>query len=1070
MNQFASEKLIKELCGEQSFKRGKQYNKKGHVSLINSDEDPFVYKAVIKGIENFYVTIQKEMGKIKAECNCPKLSSFNKHCQHVAATLLFLNDTTKRDSSYQEESLPTHTSSQSSNRSKPDLLHLFSPSSIAPKNNQHYIEDRKLLKTEFILNIEDQYDMLSIRLRIGSDKLTEVNIKQFLTHYEKGQPFIVSDDFTYHNKQFFLQRETDKLIKQLLTIFKQETFYTKNVATTTHSDNSARLYLPPSSFETVLPLLIAAPSTKLVYENQHYEGVTKCTETLPISFSFDYKNGDNNFRLKIYGIEKLKFLHLYQIIFIENKLVMLKDTHFHLLAELRNMVEEHEGSHFLLSIEKLEEYTTKVIPIMKQLGKVEVSQTFSPILKGNQLKARLYLDRINHKLLAGLEFQYNDIILNPLEIDYEEQASSIVRDEEKEKRILGLLEESMLSKTEGGYFLQNEELEYQFLHNMIPQLKSFVEIFATSAVRARLFTKPVYPFFRVEVEERTNWLSIQFDINGLNEEDIRGILQSLELKRPYYKLTSGSFLSLENKEFEKVARFLEGLELNHDDLQKEIHLPILYGIQQLDKLEDKAVVKLGKKFESFLQNLRTPNQEQYGVPPNLNATLRDYQKIGFNWLKTLSKYQFGGILADDMGLGKTIQAITFILSNVSEIRHLKKPAVIVSPSSLIYNWANELKKFAPELRVMVVAGTKKERNHIFNQAGEYDVLITSYPLLVKDNNHYKDKQFHTLFLDEAQAVKNPLTQTAKSARMVVAKNRFALTGTPVENSLTELWSIFQIVFPSLFPNRKAFLHLPRGVIAKRVKPFILRREKKDVLQELPAKVENKFFSDLYPEQKQLYLAYLAKLKHDKFKHLDKETIQKNRIKILAGITRLRQICCHPSLFIDDYDGRSAKLDQLIDIIKECHSTGKRILIFSQFTKMLQLIGAEITKLDFPYFYLDGQTASAERIELCKRFNNGEREIFLISLKAGGTGLNLTGADTVILYDLWWNPAVEMQAADRAHRIGQTEVVQVIKLVTNGTIEGKMNALQERKKGLIEDIIQSSKSPSISDEDIIDLLS
>lgn len=267
---------------------------------------------------------------------------------------------------------------------------------------------------------------------------------------------------------------------------------------------------------------------------------------------------------------------------------------------------------------------------------------------------------------------------------------------------------------------------------------------------------------------------------------------------------------------------------------------------------------------------------------------------------------------------------------------------------------------------------------------------------------------------------------------------------------------------------REFSELSRKTVARRIRPFLLRRVKEDVLEELPDKVESIESSELMPEQKELYAAYLAKLRHDTLRHLDKNTLRKNKIRILAGLTRLRQICCHPVLFVDSYEGRSAKYEQLKQLLEESRRAGRRVLIFSQFTKMLDIIGKDLAMEGMPFFYLDGQTPSEERLELCNRFNAGERDLFLISLKAGGTGLNLTGADTVILYDLWWNPAVEEQAADRAHRIGQKQAVHVIKLVARGTVEDKMNELQERKRNLIGEVIDAEMG-SLTEEDILDLL-
>ncbi|MNI37841.1 ATP-dependent helicase HepA [compost metagenome] len=399
------------------------------------------------------------------------------------------------------------------------------------------------------------------------------------------------------------------------------------------------------------------------------------------------------------------------------------------------------------------------------------------------------------------------------------------------------------------------------------------------------------------------------------------------------------------------------------------------------------------------------------------------------------------------------------------------PAIIVAPASLVYNWRNELKKFAPDIVGKIADGSKAERVRTIRNHRGVDVIITSYPLLRRDIEQYANYSFHTLILDEAQMFKNHTTQTAQAVKAIEAKYSFALTGTPIENALDELWSIFDVVFPALFGDRKTFNELSREQIAKRIAPFLLRRVKTDVLRELPEKIESLQSSELFPEQKKLYAAYLAQLQEETLKHLSQDGFQKHRIRILAGLTRLRQLCCHPALFVENYKGSSAKFEQLLDLVEECRNSGKRMLIFSQFTGMLDIIGRELAYRDFSYFYLDGSTPAAERVELCNRFNDGERELFLISLKAGGTGLNLTGADTVILYDLWWNPAVEQQAADRAHRIGQKNSVHVIRLVSEGTVENKMYELQQKKRDLIDEVIQPGQqsTSSLSEEDIREIL-
>ncbi|WP_371932035.1 DEAD/DEAH box helicase [Mesobacillus subterraneus] len=558
-------------------------------------------------------------------------------------------------------------------------------------------------------------------------------------------------------------------------------------------------------------------------------------------------------------------------------------------------------------------------------------------------------------------------------------------------------------------------------------------------------------------------------MDGIPEKQIRDILEALEEKRKFYRLRNGALMSLETKEWEEIQRFLKAEPIQDEELEKGLNVPIVRGMQMLDSFEDGSILHLEESFRSFLDEISTPGKLKHDVPARLEPILRDYQKQGFQWMKTLAIYGFGGILADDMGLGKTLQSITYIASELSQVKERKQPVLIVCPSSLVYNWLSEFLKFTPEIQAVIIDGNKSERAKLLNDVSGIDVVITSYMLLRRDIHLYEKINFHTAFFDEAQAFKNPLTQTAKAVMNIQADHRFALTGTPIENSIEELWSIFRVVFPELFQGLKEYSHLPSKSIARRIRPFLLRRVKEEVLGELPEKIESIDRVELLPEQKKLYAAYLAKLRHQTLKQLDKNTIRKNRIKILAGLTRLRQICCHPALFVDGYKGRSAKFEQLKLIIEESRFAGRRVLIFSQFTKMLDLIGKELAYEGIPFFYLDGQTPPEDRVETCEKFNGGERDFFLISLKAGGTGLNLTGADTVILYDLWWNPAVEEQAADRAHRMGQKNKVQVIKLIARGTIEEKMNELQDKKRNMIEEIIEEKSSVSLTEEDIREIL-
>ena len=418
----------------------------------------------------------------------------------------------------------------------------------------------------------------------------------------------------------------------------------------------------------------------------------------------------------------------------------------------------------------------------------------------------------------------------------------------------------------------------------------------------------------------------------------------------------------------------------------------------------------------------------------------------------LHHYGFGGILADDMGLGKTLQAIAFLSSQLQE----NSRVLILAPSGLIYNWADEFEKFAPDIDVAVVHGLKPYRETVLAQ--NHHIYLTSYATFRQDSDIYKQMSFDFLFLDEAQVMKNAQTKIAKILRKFVVPSVFALSGTPIENNLGELWSIFQIVLPGLLPAKKDFMKLPADRVAQFIKPFVMRRKKGDVLTELPDLIEVVYKNELEDQQKAIYLAQLQQMQ-ERLGQVTESEFQRSRVEILTGLMRLRQICDTPALFMEDYQGESGKLDSLRDLLSQIAEGNHRVLIFSQFRGMLERIEEELPQLGLTSFKITGSTPSQQRQEMTKAFNQGERDVFLISLKAGGVGLNLTGADTVILVDLWWNPAVESQAIGRAHRMGQEQAVEVYRLVTRGTIEEKIQELQESKRHLVSTILDGTESRS-----------
>jgi SNF2 family DNA or RNA helicase len=1111
MSSQLTERVIKLLCGLINYEIGEEYYRAGKIELnLSHVESEFsAYKATVNEHSSYQVNVEIDLnGDVDADCNCPAFYSYDNYCQHIAAVLLNIHELEHGGRS-PERSYPSllHPLVGSSGKSSPSgtrlalsaakasgnsvndsmlvssMLGLFGDKPLRSSIARPLYDTRTPLDLEFTFSVfpySYRKYMFGVELKVGPKKLYIVQkLKDFLHCVERREACLFSKHFTYDPQFHVFSRENDAVLQQLIQIIRMEELYreTSSIYSQNHRSMSGdrMLLVPPSTWEGLLPLLTVAPSVKLEHEGVTYNGISISDEAIPLAFEFDQTEGVGaGYQLDIQGLDTLTIMETYGVVLHNGKLLKLNADQCTRLLELKKLLDNSGKNQVQIATEHMEPFMEKVIPGLMKLGSVHIAQAISNRIVKTTLKAKLYLDRVKDRLLAGLEFQYGDIIVNPLETTGQKRGTDriLMRDGDQERAILELMDQGSFAKTESGYFLDNEEAEYDFLYHIVPQLEKLVTVYATSAVKTRLHTGSALPSVKVELDERTEWLEFKFDMADIPDADIRLLIKALEEKRKYYKLPNGSLLPLESAEFEDINRFISEMGIHKGDLKgTDFRIPAVRALHLTDSQRQGNAIKLGKSFRRLLENMRNPDNLDFPVPDSLAPILRDYQKFGFQWLKTLAHYRFGGILADDMGLGKTLQSIAFLVSVLPEIREQQLPAIIVSPASLVYNWRNELKKFAPDIHAVIADGSKEERRSVITNTSHADVIITSYPLLRRDVELYAQLAFHTLILDEAQAFKNHATQTALSVKEIQARHRFALTGTPVENTIEELWSIFDAVFPQLFQGRRAFNDLTREAVAKRIRPFLLRRLKTDVLKELPDKIESLQASELLPDQKKLYVAYLAKLRQETVKHLNEEGFQKNRIKILAGLTRLRQLCCHPALFVEGYEGSSAKFEQLMEVIEECRSSGKRMLIFSQFTKMLDLIGRELGYQGVPFFYLDGQTPSSERVELCNQFNEGERDLFLISLKAGGTGLNLTGADTVILYDLWWNPAVEQQAADRAHRIGQKKVVQVIRLVTQGTVEDKMYELQQKKRNLIDEVIQPGQEAlsTLSEQEIREIL-
>ena len=587
------------------------------------------------------------------------------------------------------------------------------------------------------------------------------------------------------------------------------------------------------------------------------------------------------------------------------------------------------------------------------------------------------------------------------------------------------------------------ESVYHFFHEIIPSFEKLGSVLLSERVEELYqLASP-----QIQIASKGGLLEIQFDFQDIAQEEIDQAMQSLLASQDFYIGASKQvfFFDEETKTIRQNLQDLGLFELKDGCLQ--VRKSLAYSLAHLFEGHDR--VSFSEEFQNLAHDLTHPEDFPLkGI--QVEANLRDYQEKGIRWLQMLHHYGFGGILADDMGLGKTLQTIAFLTSQVTKDSRV----LILAPSGLIYNWADEFEKFAPQLDVAVVHGLKAGREEIL--AESHQIYVTSYATFRQDSELYQGMSFDFLFLDEAQVMKNAQTKIAQTLRQFVVPAVFALSGTPIENHLGELWSIFQIVMPGLLPNKKEFMKLPAERVAQFIKPFVMRRKKEEVLTELPDLIEVVYKNELEDQQKAIYLAQLQQMR-EKIAQVSDQEFQRSRVEILSGLMRLRQICDTPALFMDDYQGASGKLDSLRDLLVQVADGGHRVLIFSQFKGMLERIEKELPDLGLTSFKITGSTPAKERQEMTKSFNQGDRDAFLISLKAGGVGLNLTGADTVILVDLWWNPAVEAQAIGRAHRMGQKEMVEVYRLVTKGTIEEKIQELQEQKKHLVSQVLDGTES-------------
>lgn len=742
------------------------------------------------------------------------------------------------------------------------------------------------------------------------------------------------------------------------------------------------------------------------------------------------------------------------------------------------------GAEMQFSKKTVAKFAHNILPKFEQTKFILVSGT-------DELKAILppeahFLFKLDYRvgsILCVARVQYGDAQYE-LNQGYTEEDR---RDVEKETAAWKHINTYFSDYQHGRYVLSNEDSDVvqAFLDDGINELKRLGEVQITANFRSLLKGIKINLDVGVGINLTNELLDIDLADQKMSWEDIQAALKAYQEKRKYFVLKNGMLAKAEQPTIEQLAQTLHDLGISFKDfIHGKLHLPAyraFYFAKQM-KAANALHFSTNESFNTLINDLAKNQLKQNQIPVSLQNILRPYQKIGFNWLSTIVNYKFGGLLADEMGLGKTLQIISLLLARKEKMQN-QLPSLIVAPASVIYNWQAEVKKFAPSLNVALLDGTKKERERLLLDAKKYNLLISSYQSLNRDLEAYQNLIFDVEVIDEAQNIKNQQSVTAKTVKVIKAHHKLALTGTPIENKLSELWSIFDYLMPGFlgsYPDFRKKYELPivkeqdkeaEDQLANMIIPFILRRLKKDVLRDLPDKDEeivpvkmNKKQADLYNMQTQKIIAQLNGQGDEDFK--------RSRFQILAQITKLREICCDPHLLYENYHGKSNKLIATIELIKNNLANGHKILLFSQFTAMLDILHENLARLRLPLFTITGSTPKTKRQEQVQKFNQmAQPGVFLISLKAGGTGINLTGADVVIHYDPWWNLAAEKQATDRAHRIGQKHSVKIYKMVTEDSIEERIIALQQKKAELADIILQNDQiaDATMSKDDLIKIL-
>lgn len=1036
---------------ETVYYRGMRYYAAHAVSDVTWNEATKQYHAFVQGSNIYGVTIGfGEDEQITHSCNCPAHAKYPGACKHVVAALLFIADYQQRADALENLGWEDQTAYK--------IIEYFRKREYRKLTPQYFHLALQVTVNE---PLKSRQSKAFVGLYAGSSKMYKVsNTKKFIQDYYNHKEIRLGKEFRYIPEECQFEPTSAAVLAYLTEIYEiQETLgktYYSNLF------NRQELVVSQNMLCKLLRLAEGLHCDIILRDKKMENMEIMCSNP---KLSMELQMEDEVLSLHDMGQEPIISICEDGSILCYQGGIYLPDMEF--LANLRPFFTTLFGkkqSELEFRGENMGSFIEKVLPVIKKTMNIQVPEKIKDHYIVEQLQPKLYFDidrsRQRPVLVARMIFAYGEHEVNPLQ-DEQKGSYILVRDREEEEQLLRLMYDKHFSVRREQFVLTKEDEIFQLMTEGMQDLCRQFEVFYSKEYKANSIKKVGMLSAGIRLNTDINLLEMDVDYGHIPKEELRDFFRSIKLKKKYYRLKSGAFINLmtEDKQIDELRDLLSIGEVTEDN---KIAFSQTAVMEVDELLPHTQRITRDAGYKQLLEDLKNPDKTNWELPNGMEDILRPYQITGYRWLCSLAHYGMGGILADDMGLGKTLQTITYVLANPGT------RTLIVCPTSLAYNWQDEFSKFAPQIATQIISGTPQERADLMQQSTDVPVWITTYPLIRKDVDLYKAQIFDACFIDEAQFIKNPTSLGAKAVKAVQAKHRFALTGTPIENTLSELWSIFDFVMPGFFGRYRQFEEcyekpilrdhdsVQMQKLRRKIRPFVLRRMKKEVLTELPDKIETRRMAEMGAKQRKIYESYLARIQME-LAGDEENTPGGNRMQVLAALTRLRQICCHPATFASNYHGGSGKLDLLMEQLPDILEGGHSVIVFSQFTSMLSIIAHELKQRNIPFFYLAGSTSAQERKREVKEFNRGEVKVFLISLKAGGTGLNLTGADTVIHFDPWWNPAVEDQATDRAYRIGQKKKVQVIKYVMKDSIEEKIYELQKRKKQLSDQLIQAGES-------------